>query len=164
MRNEKLAAAGVFARQSHPDRAADVRPGVNLAADLITGATFAIAARIATLNDEIRHDPVEGQVIEEAFARERDEAIHSDRRVLWEEFDPDLAFRGVNRGRDLFVNARDDALIKGVAVARLNDADAVGEIARAHLFEQIDGMSADQVVPVGERGFDRFDRLGLIML
>src|SRR5262245_57216126 len=54
MRDEKLAAAGVLARKSHPDRAADVRPGVDLAADLIAGAAFAVASRVASLNDEIR--------------------------------------------------------------------------------------------------------------
>src|SRR5215467_13000820 len=125
MRNEKLAAAGVFARQSHPDRAADVRPGVNLAADLITGATFAVTARITALNDEIRHDAMEGQVIEEAFARERDETIHGDRRVLREEFDPDLALGGVNCRRDFFVQSRGDAPVEELVVAGLNNADAV---------------------------------------
>src|SRR5262245_58645145 len=125
MRNEKLAAAGVFARQSHPDRAANVGPGVNLAANLISGTAFAVAARIATLNDEIRHDPVEGQVIEEAFARERDETIHGDRRVLGEEFDPDLALGGGNCRRDFFVQSRGDAPVEELVVAGLNNADAV---------------------------------------
>src|SRR6266545_3105000 len=162
--DEKLAAAGVLARKSHPDRAASVRSGVDLAADLIAGAAFAVATRIASLNDEIRHDAVKSEAVEEALARERDEAVHRDRRVLLEEFDPDSAFGGVNRGGDFLVEARDDALIEGFAVARLNDADAVGAIARAHLLEQIDGMAADQVIPVGERGFDRFDRLRLLML
>src|SRR5215510_8754043 len=164
MRDEKLAAAGVLARESHPDSAANVRPGVYFAADLIAGAAFAVAARVASLNDEIRNDAVKSEAVEEALARERDEAVHRDRRVLREEFDHYPAFGGVNRGGDLFVNARDDALIEGFAMSRLNDADAVGEIARAHLFEQIDGVSADKVVPVGERGFDRCDRLGLLML
>src|SRR5262245_31222552 len=164
VRDEKLAAAGVLARKSHPDRAASVRPGVDLAADLIAGAAFAVTTRVASLNDEIRHDAVKAQAVEEALARERDEAVHRDRRVLREEFDPDPAFGGANRGGDFLVEARDDALIEGFAMARLNDADAVGAIARAHLLEQIDGMAADQVIPVVERGFHRFDRLRLLML
>ena len=117
------------------------------------------AARVASLNDEIRHDAVKSEAVEEALARERDEAVHRDRRVFREEFDPDPAFGGVNRGGDFLVESRDDALIEGFAVARLNDADAVGEIARAHLLEQIDGMAADQAIMVGERGFHRFDCL-----
>src|SRR5215475_9334511 len=81
VRDEKLAAAGVLARKSHPDRAANVRPGVYLASDLIAGAAFAVAARIASLNNEIRNDAVKSQVVEEALASERDEAVHCDWRV-----------------------------------------------------------------------------------
>src|SRR5262249_47997788 len=81
MRDEKLAAAGVLARKSHPDRATNVRPGVDLAADLIAGAAFAVAAGVASLNDEIRHDAVKSEVVEEALAREPNEAVHRDRRV-----------------------------------------------------------------------------------
>src|SRR5262245_9389972 len=164
MRDEKLAAAGVLAREGHPDCAANVRPGVALAPYLLPGAAFAVAASVASLYDEIRHDAVKSEAVEEALARERDEAVHSDRRVLREEFDPDPAFGSVNRGGDFLVEARGDALIEGFAVARLNDADAVKKIARAHLFEQIDGMAAYQMIPVGERGFHRFDRLRLLML
>src|SRR5262245_204487 len=137
VRDEKLAAAGVLARKSHPDRAANVRPGVDLAADLIAGAAFAVAARVTSLNDEIRHDAVKSEAVEEALARERDEAVHRDRRVFREEFDPDPAFSGVNRGGGFLVEARGEALIEGFAVARLNDADAVRKIARANLIEQI---------------------------
>src|SRR5215510_4094901 len=157
VRDEKLAPAGVLARKSHPDRAANIRPGVYLASDLIAGAAFAVAARVASLNDEIRNDAVKSEAVEEALARERNEAVHRDRSVLREEFDPDPALGGVNRGGDFLVEARGDPLIEGFAVARLNDADAVRKIARAHLFEQTDGMSAYQVIPVGERGFHRFD-------
>src|SRR5215510_11548349 len=157
MRDEKLAAAGVLAREGHPDRAANVRPGIDLAADLIAGAAFAVAARVASLNDEIRHDAVKSEAIEEALARERDEAVHRDRRVLREEFDPDPALGGVNRGGDFLVEASGDALIESFAMARLSDADAVRKIARAHPIEQIDGVTADQVILVGERGFHRFD-------
>src|SRR5262245_65743233 len=128
--DEKLAAAGVLAREGHPDRAAGVRPGVYLAAHLIAGAAFAVAARVASLNDEIRNDAVKSEVVEEALARERDEAVHRDRSVLREEFDPDSAFGSVNRGGDLIVNARDDALIEGFAMSRLNAHDAVGESCR----------------------------------
>src|SRR5262245_16382522 len=159
MRDEKLAAAGVLARKSHPDRAASVRPGVDLAADLIAGAAFAVAARVAPLNDEIRHDAVKIEAVEEALSRERDEAVHRDRRVLREEFDPDPATRGVDRGGDFLVDARGDALIEGFAVARLNKADAVGEVARAHLFEQIDGVAANQMVAVAERRLYRLEGL-----
>src|SRR5215470_15432352 len=116
MRDEKLAAAGVLARKSHPDRAANVRPGVYLAADLIAGAAFAVAARVASLNDEIRNDAVKSEAVEEVPERERDETVHRDRGVLGEEFDPDLAFGGLNCGDDLFVEARRDALIEGFVV------------------------------------------------
>src|SRR5215475_5192622 len=164
MRDEKLAAAGVLARESHPDRAANVRPGVDLAADLIAGAAFAVAARVAPLNDEIRNDAVKSEAVEEALARERDEAVHRDRRVLREEFDPDPATRGVDRGGDFLVEARGEALIESFAVTCLNDADSVRKIARAYPIEQIDGMAAYQVILVGERGFHRFDRLRLLIL
>src|SRR5262245_32223080 len=80
VRDEKLAAACVLARKRHPDRAANVRPGVDLAADLIAGAAFAVAERVASLNDEIRNDAVKSEAVEEALARERDEAVHRDRR------------------------------------------------------------------------------------
>src|SRR5215510_3793199 len=125
MRDEKLAAAGVLAREGHPDRAANVRPGIDLAADLIAGAAFAVAARVASLNDEIRHDAVKSHAVEKASARERDEAVHRDRRVLREKFDSDPAFGRVNRGGDFSVESRDDALIEKFAVARMNNADAV---------------------------------------
>src|SRR5262245_2872371 len=163
VRDEKLAAAGVLAREGHPDRAASVRPGVNLAADLIAGAAFAIAARVPSLNDEIRHDAVKSEVVEEALARERDEAVHCDWRVLWKEFDPDPAFGCVNRGGDFLVEARGDTMIRSFAMARLNDADAVREIAPANLFEQIDGVAADQMILVGERGFHRLNCLRLLI-
>src|SRR5215813_12628855 len=148
MRDEKLAAAGVLAREGHPDRAANVRPGVDLAADLIAGAAFALPARVPSLNDEIRNDAMKSEAVEETLARERNEAVHRDGGVSREEFDPDPAFGGVNRGGDFLVDARGDALIEGFAVARLNDADAVGEVARAHLFEPIDGVAANQMVAV----------------
>src|SRR5262249_39610179 len=128
VRDEKLAAAGVLAREGHPDRAASVRPGIDLAADLIAGAALAVAAPVPSLDDEIRHDAVKSQAVEEPPARERDEAVHRDRRVLREEFDLDPAPGGVDRGGDFLIEARDDALIEGFAMARLNDADAVGEI------------------------------------
>src|SRR5262249_20459185 len=157
MGDEKRAAAGVLARKSHPDRAASVRPGVYLAADLIAGAAFAVTARVASLNDEIRNDAVKSEAVVEALARESNEAVHRDRSVLREEFDPDPALGGVNRGGDFLVEARSDALIEGFVVTRLNEADSVRKIARAHLLEQIDGMAADQVILVGDRGFHRFD-------
>lgn len=133
--DEKLAPAGVLARESHPDSAASVRPGIDLAADLIAGSPFAIAARIAPLNNEIRYDAMKSQVIEVVSARERDEAVHRDRRVLREEFDADLALSGVNRGSHRFVESCGNALVKELVVACLNDADAAGEIAQAHLFQ-----------------------------
>src|SRR5262245_42756345 len=159
VRDEKLAAAGVLARKSHPDRAANVRPGVYLASDLIAGAAFAVAARIASLNDEIRNDAVKSEAVEEALACERNEAVHRDRSVLREEFDPDTAPGGVNRGGDFLVEARGEALIVGFAVARLNDAGAVGEVALAYLFEQIDGVAANQMVAVVERHLYRLNGL-----
>src|SRR5215475_5493727 len=103
VRDEKLAAAGVLAREGHSDRAASVRPGVDFAADLIAGAAFAVAARVAALNDEIRNDAMKSEVVEVVPERERDETVHRDRGVLGEEFDPDLAFGGLNCGEDLFV-------------------------------------------------------------
>src|SRR4030095_3191363 len=123
----------------HPDRAAGVRSGVDLAADLIAGTAFAVATRIASLNDEIRHDAVKGQAVEVAFAGERDEAVHGDRGVFRKEFDPDRPFGCVNCGGDSFVDARGDALVKAFVMARLNDANAVGEISFSHLLEQING-------------------------
>src|SRR5262245_21994453 len=59
--DEKLAPASVLAGECHPDRTASVRPGVDLAADLIAGSPFAIAARIAPLNNEIRYDAMKSQ-------------------------------------------------------------------------------------------------------
>src|SRR5262245_11099017 len=79
VRDEKLAAARVFTRESHPDCPAVVWPGVDLAADLIARAAFAVATRVAALNNEMRRDAVKSQAVEEAFTRERDEAFHRDR-------------------------------------------------------------------------------------
>src|SRR5262249_1879785 len=124
MRDEKLAAAGVLARKSHPDRAANVRPGVYLAADLIARAAFAVAARVASLNDEIRNDAVKSDAVEEALARERNEVVHRDRSVLREEFDPDQAFGGVNRGGGFLFGGRGGPLVERFSLGRFNDADA----------------------------------------
>src|SRR5262249_8876524 len=164
MRDEKLAAAGVLARKSHPDRAANVRPAVYLAADLMSGTAFAVAARVTSLNDEIRNDAVKSEAVEEALARERNEAVHRDRRVLREEFDPDLALVGVNYRCDFFVQAGGDAPVEEFVMAGLNNADAVGEIARAYLFKEINRVAADEVILVGKRRFYRFDRFGLFVL
>src|SRR5262245_29890334 len=92
VRDEKLAAAGILARTSPSRGASSARAGVRLAPDLLAGAALAVAARVASLHDEIRHDAVKSNAVEETAARESDEAVHRDRRVLREEFDLDLAF------------------------------------------------------------------------
>ena len=45
------------------------------------GASVSIAPGIATLNDEVRHDPVKGQTIEISFARQRNEIVCRERGI-----------------------------------------------------------------------------------
>lgn len=125
MRDEKLAAARVFARQSHPDRSANVRPRVHFAANLITRSAFAVSARITSLNDEVRDYAMKGQVVEITFARQRDEAVHSNWRVGGKEFHRDCAFVSVNRRDDSLVHPGGDSLVEKFVVASFDDADAV---------------------------------------
>ena len=60
-----------FHDERHADRAAQVRPLVELVADGVAGPAFAVAARIAVLHHEVRHDAVHLQAVEEPLARER---------------------------------------------------------------------------------------------
>src|SRR5918997_3449081 len=81
VRDEPLRAARVLDRERHPDRAALVRDGVDLAAYLVAGAAVAVAARVAALDDEVRDDAVERDVVEVVAARELHEVVHGERRL-----------------------------------------------------------------------------------
>ena len=63
--------------ERHADGAAQERALVQLVANRVAGPAFAVAARIAVLHDEVRHDAVDLQAVEEALARERDEVAAS---------------------------------------------------------------------------------------
>src|SRR5262245_64389385 len=64
MAKKELAATGVFARERHADRSALIKMLIDLAADLIAGSAVAIAARVAALHNEVRHDAMEHDAIE----------------------------------------------------------------------------------------------------
>ena len=62
---------------------------------VIAGPAFAVAARIAALDDEVGHDPVNAEAVEEALARERDEVLDRQRRVEHRQLDLDGSAIGV---------------------------------------------------------------------
>ena len=76
-----------------PDRAAQVRPIVQLVANRVAGAARAVAARIAVLDDEVRDDAVDLQAVEVALARQRHEVLRRLRRVEDGQLDLDRALR-----------------------------------------------------------------------
>jgi hypothetical protein len=82
MRDEPLRAARVFARQRHSDRAALVRHHIYLAANLPARTAVAVAARVAVLHHEIRHDAVNRQTVEIIRFRQFDKIINRQRRVF----------------------------------------------------------------------------------
>src|SRR5688572_12746372 len=108
MRDEELAAAGVFPVERHADGAAQVRTLVDLVANREAGAAFAVAAWIAALDHEVGHDAMEGEAVEESAPGERDEVVNRERRVSDREIDVnpaasrlDRCARGVLRHDDL---------------------------------------------------------------
>ena len=82
MGDKPLRAAGVFAGEGHADGAAFVRDHVDLAADRPAGAAVAVAARVAVLHDEVRHDAMHFEAVEVTAPGELDEIVHGERRVL----------------------------------------------------------------------------------
>ena len=82
--------------ERHADRAAQIRPLVQLVADRVARPAFAVAARIAVLDDEVRDDAVDAEPVEEALARERDEVLDRQRRVEHGQLDLNRAAIGVD--------------------------------------------------------------------
>ena len=71
VRDEELAAAGVLPVERHADGAAQIRPLVDLVANRVARPALAVAARIAVLHDEVGHDAVDRDAVEEALPRQR---------------------------------------------------------------------------------------------
>ena len=82
--------------ERHADGAAQVRPLIELVADRVAGPAFAVAARIAALDDEVGHDAMEREAVEEPLARERDEVLDRQRRVEHGQLDLDRAAIGLD--------------------------------------------------------------------
>ena len=64
-----------------PDGAAQIGALVQFVANRVARSAFAVAARIAGLHDEVGHDAMERQAVEESLAGERDEVLDRQRRV-----------------------------------------------------------------------------------
>src|SRR5205085_1299544 len=75
---------------------AQIRPFVELVPDRVARTAFPVAARIAVLHDEVGHDAVDAQPIEEPLAGERDEALDGERRVEDRQLDLNRAAIGVD--------------------------------------------------------------------
>ena len=82
--------------ERHADGAAQVRPLVQLVANRVARPAFAVAARIAVLHHEVRHDAVDAEAVEVALARQRDEVLDRQRRVEHGELDLNRAAIGVD--------------------------------------------------------------------
>ena len=86
-------------RQRHADRAAQERPIVELVANRVAGPALAVAARIAVLHHEVRHDAVDLQAVEEALARQRHEVVRRQRRIEHRQLELDRALRRLDERR-----------------------------------------------------------------
>src|SRR5882757_4604568 len=102
MGHKPLRATSVFSRKRHADCAAIVRRLIDLAADLVTGSTILIAARIAGLNNKVRHDSRNRLAVEISSARQADKVVDSQRRIDREEFDHKRTLVGIDRRAHLF--------------------------------------------------------------
>jgi cyclophilin family peptidyl-prolyl cis-trans isomerase len=69
VRDEELAASGVFAGKRHPHGASQVGALIDFIANGVAGATFAVAARVAILDDEVGNDAMDGEAVEVTLAR-----------------------------------------------------------------------------------------------
>ena len=92
--DEPLAAAGVLPVERHPHGSAQVRQLVQLVANRVARAAFAVAARVAALNDEVGHHAMDRDAVEEALVRQVDEVRHRQRRVGDRQLDLDRAAIG----------------------------------------------------------------------
>ena len=82
--------------ERHADRAAQIRLLVQLVANRVARTAFAVAARVAALDDEVRHHAMERQTVEVALARERDEVVAREGRIEHVELDLDRALLGLD--------------------------------------------------------------------
>ena len=82
MGHEPLGPSGVFARESHADRAAFVRHLVYFAPDLVSRPAIAVAARITILNYKVWYDTVDRNAFEVATFSELDKIINCERSIL----------------------------------------------------------------------------------
>src|SRR5262245_42327035 len=96
MCDEELAAAGVRPIERHTDRASHVGPLIQFVTNRKAWSSLAVATRIASLNDEVRHHAVERQAVEELLACERDEVVHRERSVENSELELDVPAIGLD--------------------------------------------------------------------
>src|SRR2546422_8102926 len=94
---EPLRAARVFARQGHAHGRAVVRNFVNLAANLITRPAVGIATRITRLNHKVRYHARNRLAVKEPFARQLNEVVNRQRRILRWKLDRERSFAGYDR-------------------------------------------------------------------
>src|SRR2546423_7932438 len=166
VRDEPLRAARVLARQGHADRAATVRNHIYLAANLVAGAAVAVAARVAALYDEVRHDAVERDAVEVVPARKPYEVVNRQRRVLRQQLNRERALVRRDDGANIFSDARGGALVVRPVVARVDGLDAARarrSPARA-LAQNVRRSSADEVVRSFERLLQGVGRLRALLL
>src|SRR5262249_18005139 len=74
----------------HRQRAAHVLPLAELGLDRVARAAGAVALGIAALDDEVRHDAVEGEVVVKTLLGQRDEVLDGLGCILRVELDADL--------------------------------------------------------------------------
>src|SRR5206468_3084873 len=93
--------------------------------DLVAGAAGAGPARVAALDHEALHDPVERQVVVEALAGERDERAAGARRLFRIELELERSATGLD-GRDVCLLRREAQARRGLLAhplrRRLRDA------------------------------------------
>ena len=77
------------------------RGRVDLVADRVTGSPAAVSARVAGLHDEVRHDAVDHDPVEETLRGERAKVLDRQRGVLGEKLDP-------NAPRTVTISASND--------------------------------------------------------
>src|SRR5687768_11739713 len=85
VRHKPLRTACVFAGQGHADRSAIVGHHVYFAPDRPTGSAVSVAARIAVLHYEVRHDAMDFEAVEIPRASELDEIVDRQRSVFGQE-------------------------------------------------------------------------------
>ena len=158
MCDEELAASGIFSGESHAESATKVGSGIDLAADLIAGATLAITAWITTLNDKIGDDTVKGGAVKVVASGECKQVFDRLRSIAAEEIELDTPLFGSDYCGYRLIEALGKSQIVFGRMAGSDDADARGDIHGTALVQQINGESSDEVIRIAKRGLDRSGR------